>query len=70
MTWFALSITTLVRDTGPIDGFSFVRHTIHSLELTYLAPSRTTMPLYVKVAQCLRKFTRHPVYVSCTTDIT
>ena len=50
------------------DGVSFVSRTIHILLSTSLAPSITTLPLYVTVTQCLRKFTPHPASVSCATD--
>ena len=68
MTWFAPSNITLVGDPGPTGGFSFVSHTIHSFELTYLAPSSTALPLYTTTTQCLRKVTPHPASVRCTTD--
>lgn len=69
MTWFTLSNITLVGDTGLAGSFSFVSCTIHSFELIYIAPSSTTLPLYVTVKQCLLIFTQHPASVRCTTDI-
>ena len=69
MTWFALSNNIFDGDAGSAAGISFVSRTIQSLLLMSFAPSSTTLPLYVTVTQCLRKYTPHPASVSCTTDI-
>ena len=69
VTWFAPSNNIFVRDTGPDVGFSFISRAIRSLLVMSLASSIISLPLYVTVTQCLRKFTPYPASVSCTTDI-